>query len=754
MHAPGLRMITAGIAVLAINGLAEAGPNELTTLPLHAVIQPASPPPCNIDDPCAPGPPTTTVPPGTEIAIYLLARNFDNLGGVQTAFDWGGWSLVSGSWNCQGTQVSGTEPHGAGGSSAGTIATAFDCVLGPSTAIIGSMTFVTTSAGCLTQVESAFPFGTHVVSCNAAMDPVALYNCGAVCVGASGVDACETLIAVEPICDAGGPYITQVGQPILFDGTGSYDPDGSIVSYAWSFGDGWSGSGATTTHSYQTAGVYSVTLCVTDNHAIESCCHTEAFVEHAPEPPICDAGGPYGAPEGEPVLFDGTGSIPWSGHTIVSYAWEFGDGDTGSGPTTTHVYATNGTYLATLTVEDDHGLSSNCGTTVSINALPICDAGGPYADYICTAITFDGRGSTDPDGTIVAYAWAFGDGQSGAGATTTHVYFDGGIFTVTLTVTDDAGGASSCATTAVIDDVGAPDPLTPVIGVDPPQLDFEYFPLSRCLEFSIALWNDVTDPCSGLVIEELSISGADFSLVDPPPTPFAIPGDASVIDLTVRCCPSVLGVVSGTLTITASEAVNSPVVVPLSVEGNLLPHCNTNGPYTAGVGEEITFDGSGSNDPNGDITSYAWEFGDGDTGAGAVVTHAYGYVGSFLVTLCVTDDQGGESCCETSAYTGQVVRGAWESPGQLVLRPCWPNPFNPSTTITFELPTATHVTLRIYDSAGRQVRNLLDRELAGGVRAVPWDGRNDGGQSMGSGIYIYRLEAGGKMLQRKMVLVR
>ncbi len=70
---------------------------------------------------------------------------------------------------------------------------------------------------------------------------------------------------IPPIADAGGPYSEEIGQPITFDGSGSYDSDGYITSYEWDFGDGSTGSGIAPNHAYSSAGTYNVTLTVWDN---------------------------------------------------------------------------------------------------------------------------------------------------------------------------------------------------------------------------------------------------------------------------------------------------------------------------------------------------------------------------------------------------------------------------------------------------------------------------------------------------------
>lgn len=83
-----------------------------------------------------------------------------------------------------------------------------------------------------------------------------------------------------------------------------------------------------------------------------------------------------------------------------------------------------------------------------------------------------------------------------------------------------------------------------------------------------------------------------------------------------------------------------------------------------------------------------------------------------------------------------------------------PNPFNPTTTITFTLPDAGPVRLAVYDSLGRRIRTLADGVHEAGRHSIAWNGRDDGGDAQASGIYFYRLEAEGRALTRKMVLLQ
>ncbi|MCK6621491.1 MAG: T9SS type A sorting domain-containing protein [Calditrichaceae bacterium] len=93
-------------------------------------------------------------------------------------------------------------------------------------------------------------------------------------------------------------------------------------------------------------------------------------------------------------------------------------------------------------------------------------------------------------------------------------------------------------------------------------------------------------------------------------------------------------------------------------------------------------------------------------------------------------------------------------PTRFELSQNYPNPFNPTTTITLSLPQDSRVSLQVYDVTGRKVRTLADQPLPAGGHKIAWDGRNEGGEPVSSGVYIYRVVAGGFVESRKMVLMR
>ncbi|MCH7549036.1 MAG: T9SS type A sorting domain-containing protein, partial [Candidatus Krumholzibacteriota bacterium] len=88
------------------------------------------------------------------------------------------------------------------------------------------------------------------------------------------------------------------------------------------------------------------------------------------------------------------------------------------------------------------------------------------------------------------------------------------------------------------------------------------------------------------------------------------------------------------------------------------------------------------------------------------------------------------------------------------LRQNYPNPFNPVTTIEYSLGERSHVTLRIYNVAGQLVRTLIDDVRVAALHTATWDGQNDAGQGVASGVYFYRLQSAGFVQTKKMVLLK
>ena len=95
-----------------------------------------------------------------------------------------------------------------------------------------------------------------------------------------------------------------------------------------------------------------------------------------------------------------------------------------------------------------------------------------------------------------------------------------------------------------------------------------------------------------------------------------------------------------------------------------------------------------------------------------------------------------------------------EFPIRFIIYPNFPNPFNPTTQIRYDLPKDNLVTIRIYDAVGRKIRTLSNVYQSAGRHSIHWDARNDMGEELAAGMYILSVQAGGFRATKKMVLLK
>ncbi len=239
------------------------------------------------------------------------------------------------------------------------------------------------------------------------------------------------------------PAAPKEGDKVVFDASASTD-DGSIVSYSWSFGDGGTGTGVKTTHTYTVAGQYSVTLSVTDNLGATTLSSQQTVnVGAGTGPTAVFSNSPTTPVAGTATNFNANASKAATGHSIVGYDWDFGDGSSGSGATISHTYAQSGGYNVTLIVTDDQGRTSVLTQTVSVatSAPQAAFTSTPGSPHVGDVISFDASSSSVAiiGRTIVSYQWDFLDGTTASGVTASHAFSTSGPHNVVLKVTDNTG---------------------------------------------------------------------------------------------------------------------------------------------------------------------------------------------------------------------------------------------------------------------------------------------------------------------------
>jgi hypothetical protein len=127
-----------------------------------------------------------------------------------------------------------------------------------------------------------------------------------------------------------------------------------------------------------------------------------------------------------------------------------------------------------------------------------------------------------------------------------------------------------------------------------------------------------------------------------------------------------------------------------------------------------------------------------------------GYIDIWLTTVT-----GDSALVEVELVAGAVTGAETNAtPRVAVLYQNYPNPFNPSTSIEFSLPARERVSLKVFDVSGRLVRTLVDGPLSDGIHRYTWDGHNERGASVASGVYFYVLRSESIRQSRKAVLLR
>jgi PKD repeat protein len=221
----------------------------------------------------------------------------------------------------------------------------------------------------------------------------------------------------------------------------SSDPDGSIASYSWTFGDGGTSTAQNPGHTYGAGGTYTVTLRVTDNQGATNSVSHNVTVTAPNQPPVAAFSSSCSALT---CGFTSTSSDPDG--SIASYSWNFGDGGTSTAQNPSHAYATGGTYTVTLTVTDNLGATNSVSHTVIANTPPSVNAGPDETVVLGIMYTLNWSFS-DPDNGLWTYTINWGDGSSTSGSASSpgslsagHTYM--GILTtrtITVTVTDSRG---------------------------------------------------------------------------------------------------------------------------------------------------------------------------------------------------------------------------------------------------------------------------------------------------------------------------
>lgn len=412
-------------------------------------------------------------------------------------------------------------------------------------------------------------------------------------------------------------YISDVNScsnSITLSASESFDQDGDILSFSWDLGDGTFAEGREITHYYNAAGSYPILLTVDDGHNLSNSSTTVQVIVKINSAPIANAGMDEIICTGDIITLDASKSYDADGD-LLKYEWDFDDSTNSSGISVNKNYNFSGLYSIKLKVSDNSGLECNYSYDTKILRVigsPVAFAGEDIIACSNEEVFFNAYKSTDSDGIVNSFEWNFGDGSIGGGEKTSHVYEKAGVYSVLLTITGELTG--EC------DNVDTDELIVTV--EEAPLAEFTY-------QDSIAVDNEIKFNASisnghGNNITSYHWNFGDGTTGDSEKVKHKFTNSGNyIVELTVD---------------TDSKSDCNSTSIKKSVYVNDKPIAIAESNLFAKVNQVLTFDASKSYDPNGKITRYMWNFGDGTTEEGINVFHSYRESGEYKVILTVKDE--------------------------------------------------------------------------------------------------------------------
>lgn len=393
-------------------------------------------------------------------------------------------------------------------------------------------------------------------------------------------------------------------------------------SCQWTFGDGTSASGYNTYHIYSQAGTYTVCLTIINQAAncYDTVCQTVTVAGNPPPPCNVTFSAMPDSANSQLWHFVGTSTNP-----NTSLLWSFGDGTNGNGTVVQHFYQSPGTYVVCAKIPGSNGtiLCSSCDTIVVSGNPPLpCNASFTISPVSTNPNKFYFH-STSTGASQFACYWSFGDGSSGSGNNTYHVYSQSGTYTVCLTIINQG---ANCYDTVC---------QTVTVGTIPPPCNAGFtfntgVNCVNCIHFVANMIN------SGLQYQWYFGDGTPAAFTADPVHAYAQAG-------TYQVC----------LVVNSASGCTDTVCQYVTV-GGTPPPCNAE--FTS-IQDSVNdhFYHFFANYPN--AGPFTWSFGDGSMASGPVAHHVYLNAGYYVVCLQVINPNGQISCsqCDTIQVTGNPV---------------------------------------------------------------------------------------------------
>jgi PKD repeat protein len=312
--------------------------------------------------------------------------------------------------------------------------------------------------------------------------------------------------------------------------------------------------------------------------------------------------------------------------SLTDWTWRFGDGSTSEDREPSHTYDASGTYTVRLTVTDDGGATDESSDDVTVTAPSEPPSNQPpqaQFDISCQDLRCTFADKSEDDGSIEGWQWDFGDGGTSTQRNPSHTYESEGRYDVVLTVTDDEGAEDSRTRTAEPEEPAPPPPPPPPPPPvnDPPDAEFEL----ECQELRCTFVDRSTDGDGSVVSWQWNFGDGGSSTQRNPTHDYAAGGQYEVLLMVTDDDGA-----ADTRTRTADPQAPPPPEPNREPDADFDVDCDD---LTCAFTDE-------SEDRDGVIVSWHWDFGDGSTSGERNPVHTYGEEGEYDVVLTVTDDDG------------------------------------------------------------------------------------------------------------------
>ena len=451
-------------------------------------------------------------------------------------------------------------------------------------------------------------------------------------IGCSSDPATRTIIITQPPQAKFGASLPNcVGRAITFTDSSTGTAGSVLTKWYWNFGDGspqvTSTTGTPQAHTYTSAGTYTATLKVEATSGCQSLVFTKQIIINSNPVASFTMDGNVCLPQGTANFVNGSTMSDGTG-PLLTYLWNFGDGNTSTATNPVHNFVTGGPFPVTLTATSNNGcIDDTVRTIANIYAQPQAAFNAPSEVCLGAPVNFSDQ-STATNSTVTQWAWDFGDGTTSTLQNPVKNYSVAGTYTVKLKITSSVGCVSTTATKTVI--VNA-RPIANYTTSTP-----------ACAKRNLT-FTDASVPNAGNLVKWTWNFGDGNSAVVTNPGPFTHNyANAGTFDATLQVETN-----NGCV----STVVTKPIII------NIVPDAGFISPEICLADPSAPFMDT-SKISTGSITGWQWNFGDPNANAGNPntstlqnPTHRYTVVGNYTATLVATSNTG---CTDTIAQTFTV----------------------------------------------------------------------------------------------------